>query len=162
MQILRRLIAAASDTSSAVRSQVIRVASRAPIPELRAVVADLAVSDPEQWEGTYVVRRDAVTALPAVEKAHAALTTRDLLNRLMLLTEASCFGANQRVHGQCVVLAASLGTAAWSLATGQPQRAANALEHYQRTAQRLGADGLVPRLTAVTLDGTARAVIGRL
>lgn len=162
VQVLRRLVGAASDTSSVVRSQLAHVASRGPIPELRATVADLAASDPELWNGFFVVRRDAAAALPTVERAHAAVGTRELLNRLALLTEGACDGASGRLQGQCAALAAHLATAVRSVVAGQPRPAENALDAYRRTAQRLGADELVPRLTAVTLTGTAQAVIDRL
>lgn len=162
VQVMRRLVAAAGDTSVVVRSQLAFVASRVPLPELLPAVAVLAASDPDQINGVYTARRDAGRALPVLVRARAALPTGELLNRLTLLTDAACDDADGRLQGQCTALAAHLAAAARHLAAGQARPAANALDSYRDAVQRLAADRLLPHLTVVTLDGTARAITDRL
>ena len=160
--VLRRLLEAADHPSPAVRAHLAYVASRGSIAELLPVIAELASSDPGQLDGLYIVRRDASDALPGLQHARAALTTGELLNRLTLLTAAACDDADGRLRGQCTALAAHLATADRHLAAGQARPAANALDAYRDAVQRLAADRLLPHLTAVTLDGTARAIADRL
>ncbi len=162
VQVLRRLIAAASDTGINVRSQLAYFSSTGPIPELLPAVEVLARSDPETLEGVYVVRRSATAALPVLQRARAAMSTRELLNRLTLLTDAACDLADARAVASCVALRAGVADGARFVALGQPRLSTKALDGYQAAAQRLGATGAVPRLTVVVLDGGVRAVIARL
>lgn len=161
-QVLQRLLQAATHASPAVRAHLTYVAARGPIPELLPLTADLVNSDPGQLDGVYVVRQDAGEAVPALQRARAAMPTAEILNRLTLLTDAACDPADARLAAPCAALRGSLADAARQLAAGQRTLAVKALDVYVRDVQRLGVGGLLPRLTVVTLDGTGRAVIARL
>lgn len=162
VRVLQRLLLAATHTSPAVRAHLTYVAGKGQIAELLPLVADLAVSDTGVIMGQYVVRDDATEALPALQRARAAMPTAELFNRLILLTAAVCGPADVRAAVGCSALTVNLTNASRLLAAGQSRLVAKELDAYARTAVRLGADGFVPRLSVVTLDGTARALIVRL
>lgn len=164
VRVLRRFLNLAGHPSPAVRAQVTDVAGKGSIAELTALVVDLSTSDTEVIEGIggLPVRRDALAALPALRRALTALPTPELLNRLTLLTEAACLDANAGLAAQCATLSANLATAGRYLAAGQGRTAVKSIDAYQRTVQRLVADKALPRLTSVSLDGTARSVVDRL
>ncbi len=161
-QVLRRLVAAASHPSPAVRAQLAYLAGRGPITELLPLVAELAVSDTGRIDGVYVVRHDAGQVLPALTRAQAVLTPGALLDRLVVLTRAACDEADGRLRWHCGALAVSLGSAVRLVAVGQPRLAVAALDAYRGIARRTVAEGLVPRLTGVTLEGAAAGVVDRL
>lgn len=161
-QVLRRLMAAASDTSIVVRSQLALVAPRGPIGELLPVIADLAAADPGQIDGVYYVRSNASRAIPDLQRAQRGLTTAELLNRLTLLTDAACESAGDRLGGQCVALNAHLSTALRHLSDTNPQAATAVLGVFRRAVQRLADERVLPRVSAVTLDGAAAALVDRL
>lgn len=162
VQVLRRLVAAASDPVINVRSHLAFVAASGPIAELLPAVDVLARTDSETLEGVYSVRRAGTAALPALQRARAAMPTGEILNRLTLLTDAACDPADARLAAPCTALRASLADAGRLVAAGQRGPAVKALDVYVRDVQRLGVGGLLPRLTVVALDGNGRAVIARL
>ena len=160
--VLRRLMHAATHESPVVRGHVAYVAGKGSIVELLPLTADLAANDRGEVDGVYVVRNDANEALPVLQRARAAMPTAELLNRLALLTDGACDGADPRAATSCAALRANVADATRLAAAGQRTLAVKALDAYSRTAQRLATDGLVSRPAAVSLDGTARAVIARL
>ena len=160
-QVLRRLVQAASHPSPAVRAQVAYVAGRGPIPELLPLLAELAVTDTGQINGVYIVRRDAVGALPALRQATAALAPGALLDRLTILTGAACDGADGRMRFDCGALSIALGSAVRFAAADQVRLAVAALDVYRGIARHMLAERMITRLTAVTLDSTAGTVVAR-
>ena len=161
-QVLRRLVAVAYHPSPIVRAQLAYVAGRGPIPELLPLIAELAVSDSGQFNGVYIVRKDAALVVPALTRARAALPVGVLLARMTALTGAACDDADGRLRWHCSALAVALGSATRLVAVGQTRLAVAALDLYRGVARRTAVEGLLPRLTAVTLDGSAAGVVERL
>jgi hypothetical protein len=160
--VLRRLLAVAVHESPVVRGRLAYVAGRGLLVELLPLVADLAVADTDRMFNKYIVREDAAEALPALQGARAGMPTAELLNRLALLTDAACGGGSAATAAACAELGENVAEASRQVAAGQGRLAVKALDAYSRTVRRLGAAGAVSRPTAVTLDGTARAVLARL
>ncbi|HEY0780482.1 MAG TPA: hypothetical protein VGD56_21175 [Gemmatirosa sp.] len=161
-QVLRRLVAVAYHPSPVVRAQLAYVVGRGPIPELLPLIAELAASDSGQLNGVYIVRKDAAMVLPELTRARAALPVSALLDRLTALTGAACNDADRLLRWHCGALAVSLGSAVRLAAIGQTRLAVAALDVYRGIARRTAAEGLLPRLTTVTLDGSAAGVVERL
>lgn len=157
--LLARLVAAASSTDLATRSELSYLAMRVPLPELVPLLQQMATSDTARFlpEGIYPVRLDAQAAVDTLRAAWAALPSTDLLKALVREQVAACAAASGSLRGHCQSMSAHLSDVTNHIHDTNTNPARNGLKSFRNVLQQAGSE--LSTLTVALMDGNAAKLV---